>query len=180
MAMPASSSARSTPICAQPRAAPPPSASAMPCGLCGLGSTIFGGSSGSLVRALSGDENCSISRASGLLRMDAQSSIAIPFHPSSFIEESRIERMKMGGFRIPNGSLLLSGGIARASAVVGYEADLAVCHHDLPIEAGTPAGVASCTLAGHVYAQRDGVLVTIREDLDHVLDVSRGLSLLPQ
>ena len=70
--------------------------------------------------------------------------------------------------------------IEQRLATIRGKCRLAVADPHRPIETGTPAGVAGCIVAQHIHAQPDGVLVTIREHLDDLLDIAGGLALLPK
>ena len=82
--------------------------------------------------------------------------------------------MKLTGLQIANslsGPPIRFGRVEQSRAPVGRKADFAVYRYDPPIEAGTSAGVASCIVTGHVYAEQNYVLVTICEDFGDVLEV---------
>src|SRR5690606_40626851 len=170
--MPASSSARSTPICAQPRAAPPPRAREMPDFLTGFCS----GGNGSTGRSPPFPPSC-------LLRKDAHSSIAHTPYPARIIANgsyrndesfSGTERVRLRLVGVDR-SWVEPGRIAIAG-----EACIAICELHRPVEARTSSGVAGCIMTADLHLQPDDILVAVGSDLDDLLDVARRLALLPQ
>jgi hypothetical protein len=63
---------------------------------------------------------------------------------------------------------------------VGYQIQFAAASQQLSIETRWARGVANIAIAAALNLQQESILVTIYTDLDHRLDLARGLTLLPQ